>query len=123
MPPKPKWRRCRACNSDIREFDALRWLLFKVINMLTEIEMLNKIKWDSREDSSLYKVGYIDFNKLKIIEYDDIYIEPGNKFNFIYTGDGELHQIPFHRIKEIFKGDRLVWHRNQSSEVSACRAE
>ena len=75
--------------------------------MITIKELLNKIKWDKRENPEDYTLYYLDRieKKLKKIAYADITNIEGN---FMLVGDAE---IPLHRIKEVKKKGKLVWSR------------
>jgi uncharacterized protein (UPF0248 family) len=82
--------------------------------MIPILELLNKIKWDKREIPSGYKIGYLDKiqNKIIFIEYEKMSFEDGNKFNFSCRDDeGNLHEIPFHRIRQVKNKDKIIWER------------
>lgn len=84
--------------------------------MITIINLLNKIKWDNREKDNQFKIGYYDRigNKLIFINFEDIIFEKGNKFNFCLKGaEEEIHEIPFHRIKQVIKNDEIMWIRKE----------
>ena len=68
--------------------------------------MLNKIKWDPRENPKDYTVFYLDRITRKLIEikFGDIVIE--NTF----MGFGEA-MIPLHRIKRVKMRDKIIWER------------
>ncbi|MBU2638813.1 MAG: DUF504 domain-containing protein [Nanoarchaeota archaeon] len=79
--------------------------------MITAFEFLNKIKWDKRENPSLYTIHIYDRILKKNIEikYTNIK-EIGKSFMTIKRNDEET-EIPLHRIREIRKSSKIVWKR------------
>jgi hypothetical protein len=42
----------------------------------------------------------------------DVFFEPDDHFAFdLIDAEGELHSIPLHRIKQVFRNGELIWHR------------
>ncbi len=73
-------------------------------------DLLNKIKWDKRENPEQYSIFYHDhiLNKLIQIPYNKIKrIED----NFMVLDNEEESNIPLHRIKKVEKNDAVVWER------------
>ncbi len=80
--------------------------------MIPIIELLNKIKWDPREVQDEYKVGYLDRVQNKLIQIPVSEIEMSDKFSFVkLDNEGNEHNIPFHRIKVVWKNEVLIWER------------
>lgn len=79
--------------------------------MITAFEILNKIKWDKNENPSLYSVFIYDriLKKNTEIKYTDIR-DIGKVFMKIER-NGELTEIPLHRIRKITKEGKIVWQR------------
>lgn len=83
--------------------------------MISIKNLLNKIKWDSREKPEEYSLYYLDRveNELVVIKFRDIKrIED----NFIVidrdiNGKQEETMIPLHRIRKVMKKDIIVWER------------
>lgn len=71
--------------------------------------LLNKIKWDKKENPSDYSVFYLDKVKNDLVElrYNNIKRIEGN---FIVIGKEETY-IPLHRIRKIRKKGKTVWKR------------
>lgn len=73
-------------------------------------DLLNKIKWDKRENPDEYYIFYFDriLNQLIKIPYNKIKrIED----NFMVLDNEEESYIPLHRIKKVEKNDVVVWER------------
>lgn len=80
--------------------------------MITIKELMNKIKWDTRENPQQYIFYYYDRveNKLKELKWDDII-----RFDGLFISvskDGKQSYIPFHRIKKVVKENECVWRRS-----------
>lgn len=73
-------------------------------------ELLNKIKWDGRENPEQYSVFYFDriLNKLIKIPYTKIKAVEGS---FMVLDNEEESNVPLHRIRKVMKGDVAVWER------------
>ncbi len=79
--------------------------------MITAKEYLNKIKWDQRENPYEYSLLYYDriTDCLEELEIKDLKIEDNLiKFENI---EGEIINIPLHRIRAIRKNGQNVWKR------------
>lgn len=74
--------------------------------MLTEKEMLDKIKYSGKFNPKDIKVYYYDRVKDKNQEvgFEDIQIKEG----FMVLGENE---IPLHRIREIRNNGVIIWKR------------
>lgn len=70
-------------------------------------KLLDKIKWDSKEQSQDYNISYLDriTGKEIRIRYEEI---EGYDHQFFKRGDS---QIPLHRIKKVYKKGKLIWER------------
>ena len=73
-------------------------------------ELLNKIKWDKRENPKDYSIGYLDRIQNKVIEigYSEIKNIEGN---FLVLDREEETYIPAHRIKQVKKKGKIIWKR------------
>ncbi|MFH1332499.1 MAG: DUF504 domain-containing protein [archaeon] len=70
-------------------------------------KLLDKIKWDSKEQKQDYEISYLDritgeeirvgYDRIK--EYDNEFFEL------------EGSSIPLHRIKKVYKKGKLIWER------------
>ncbi len=74
-------------------------------------DLLNKIKWDKRENPGDYVLYYYDRveKKLKPLKYKDILkIEGG--FLMVTLNNKETN-IPLHRIRKVENKGKVVWER------------
>ncbi|MBW2976068.1 DUF504 domain-containing protein, partial [Candidatus Woesearchaeota archaeon] len=72
--------------------------------------LLNKIKWDKREDPKQYSIFYYDriLKKLIKVPYAKIKRIEGS---FMVLDNEEESNIPLHRIKKVAKGEIIFWER------------
>ena len=78
--------------------------------MITIKNLLNKIKWDKRENPNQYIIFYFDRieKELTQIPYTKIKRLEGI---FMVLNNEEETNIPLHRIKRVMKNDIVVWER------------
>ncbi len=73
-------------------------------------QLLNKIKWDKRENPDDYLIFYYDRILKKLIQ------TPYNKIkriegSFMILDNEEESNVPLHRIKKVEKNNVVVWER------------
>lgn len=75
------------------------------------IDLLNKIKWDSRENPDDYTILYYDriLNRLIEIKYTEIKKIEGSFM--VIEREGKDTMIPIHRVRKIKRKGILVWSR------------
>ncbi len=73
-------------------------------------DLINKIKWDKRENPEQYSIFYFDriLKKLIKIPYTKIKRIEGS---FMVLNNEEESNIPLHRIKKVTKDNIIVWER------------
>ena len=73
-------------------------------------DLLNKIKWDKRENPEQYSIFYYDriLKKLIKIAYNKIKRIEGS---FMVLDNEEESNIPLHRIKKVVKNSIIIWER------------
>jgi len=60
-------------------------------------------------------LGYYDRVDDKIIRVPvcRVQLTPGDHFAFQVTdADGTTHDVPFHRVKDVYRNGELIWHRD-----------
>lgn len=78
-------------------------------------ELLHRIQWDRDFAKGRFELSYYDRVQDALIRVPlaAIYFDPEDHFGFQLTDDqGEVHQIPLHRIREVFKDGQLIWERH-----------
>jgi uncharacterized protein (UPF0248 family) len=80
---------------------------------------LSRIRWDSDFGAANFTIGYYDRVEHGVISValKEIQIEPGNHFSFAVTDPyGTLHDVPYHRVREVHRNGELIWHRTVPGE-------
>ena len=77
-------------------------------------ELLNRIRWDAAFAEGNFVLGYYDRVAGKVIRVPlaRVQLTPGEHFAFQVTdADGATHEVPFHRVREVYRNGALIWHR------------
>lgn len=77
-------------------------------------DLLNRIRWDKNFSDANFEVGYYDRIKdtLIMVPFQDIDFPPENHFAFeLLDNDGNVHCIPYHRIRQITRNGQCIWRR------------
>lgn len=77
-------------------------------------ELLNRIHWDPEFGKGEFEIGFLDKLEERIIRLPmrEIVFEPGEHYFFRYLDEeGIMHNVPLHRIKQVYKNGELIWHR------------
>lgn len=73
-------------------------------------DLLNKIKWDKRENPQDYKIFYYDriLDTLLKIPHTKIKRIEGS---FMVLDNEDESNIPLHRVRKVMKNNVVVWER------------
>jgi uncharacterized protein (UPF0248 family) len=77
-------------------------------------ELLNSIRWNKALSQAQFVIGYYDRQCDKILHVPFTVLDFSSQDHFRFTlvdEEGELHEIPFHRVREVFRDGELIWHR------------
>jgi uncharacterized protein (UPF0248 family) len=77
-------------------------------------DLLNRIRWDPEFGFARFVIGYYDrvSDTIVKIPFEHIEFEPSDHFSFEVVGeDGVVHSIPLHRVREVYRNGKLIWHR------------
>ena len=77
-------------------------------------ELLNRIRWDPKYGRSEFEIGYLDrvAGTLIRVPFTRLIFPKDEHFSFsIIDSEGELHNVPFHRVKQVYRDGELIWHR------------
>jgi uncharacterized protein (UPF0248 family) len=83
--------------------------------MKTAKELLDRIRWDEHYAKSRFKIGYYDRveDRIIIVPFKEIHFPKDSPSTFlIVDDDGEVHSVPYHRVKSIYRDNALIWHRD-----------
>jgi uncharacterized protein (UPF0248 family) len=82
--------------------------------MITIEELLQRIRWDPQFGRGSFTIGYYDRIRRGIVTVplEQIHLEPGNHFSFTAVEpDGTVHDVPFHRVREVHRDGACIWRR------------
>ena len=77
-------------------------------------ELLSRIRWDKDYATADFIVGYYDRleDSIIFVPFHELYFDEEDHFAFqVLDENGENHNIPFHRVKALYKNGELIWHR------------
>lgn len=78
--------------------------------------LLNRIRWDQDFANGDYRIGYEDrlAAGIVVVPLHQVVQIPGDHF-FVHIMDDEGggHRVPYHRIKEVYRNNILIWKRNR----------
>jgi len=76
-------------------------------------ELLARIRWDPDFGRGKFVLGFLDRvdHRIHRVRLSEVRVLPAHEgFEFVDAG-GVAHAVPLHRIKEVWKDDELIWHR------------
>lgn len=79
-------------------------------------QLLSRIRWDADFGAAHFVLGYYDRVADRIVRVDlrDLSFDPENPSMLNFFDDvGVRRSMPMHRVKEVFRDDRLIWQRER----------
>ena len=77
-------------------------------------ELLNRIRWDKEFGRGCFELGYYDRHEACIhrVTLPEVVFPEGERHTFeVMDESGTLRRIPFHRVREVYRGGQLIWQR------------
>jgi uncharacterized protein (UPF0248 family) len=87
--------------------------------MLPIHELLNRIRWDPEFARGKFELGYFDRVEKRIITvpFAEVTFPRDDLRGFRLTdGEGRILRVPFHRVREVYKDGRRIWHRPERAK-------
>ena len=84
-------------------------------------ELLNRIRWDPEFAKGEFQLGYYDRteDRILLVPLKEVDFPPKSPQTFQPTDlEGQVHRIPFHRVREVYKDSQRSWHRGEASAYS-----
>lgn len=76
--------------------------------------LLARIRWDPAFGQGGFALGYWDrvLGRVVVVPLRDVHLDPQDRFAFQLVDDqGEVHRIPFHRVRQVFRDGVPIWDR------------
>lgn len=77
-------------------------------------KLLSRIRWDTEYGKGDFKIGYYDRleDRIIVVPLKQVCFESSNHFSLEVLEDStELHTVPLHRIRQVYKDGELIWER------------
>lgn len=77
-------------------------------------ELLSRIRWDEDFGKGDFQIAYVERGQdaLARVGLENVEFESGNSFSFTALCSDKLyHDVPFHRVREVYKDGELIWKR------------
>jgi uncharacterized protein (UPF0248 family) len=77
-------------------------------------DLLNRIHWDPHFGEGRFELAFVDHRVPGLVRlaFDKLCFAPGDHYFFQYFDEeGVVHNVPFHRIKAVYKNGELIWQR------------
>jgi len=84
------------------------------------VALVDRIRWDRDYGDAEFQLGYWDRVMRRIVRVPmrRVHVEPGERFSFeAVEDDGSVHNVPFHRAREVWRNGVLVWRRHGPEEA------
>jgi uncharacterized protein (UPF0248 family) len=77
-------------------------------------ELLNRIRWDPEFAKGDMQLGYYDRveDRIILVSLKEVSFPENAPQAFQLTDlKGDIHRIPFHRVREVYRDSQCIWHR------------
>ncbi len=80
-------------------------------------ELLNRIRWDPEFARGNFELGYYDRveNRVILVPFKEVQFPEKERQTFtLLDEEGEIHRVPFHRVREVYRNKQRIWHRPET---------
>ena len=77
-------------------------------------ELLSRIRWDPEFGRANFVIGYRDrvTGQIVAVPFARIVFPADSHSSFdAIEADGSVHEVPYHRVREVYRDGELIWHR------------
>lgn len=78
-------------------------------------ELFARIRWDAAYARARFVIGYWDRQSGEVLKVDlaDVTWDRENPAFFgLADEDGIVHEVPFHRVRQVWRDGELIWERH-----------
>jgi uncharacterized protein (UPF0248 family) len=82
--------------------------------MLPIDQLLNRIRWDREFAKGQFQLGYYDRaeDRIILVPFQEVSFPEESPGMFQITdAEGQMHRVPFHRVREVYKDSQRIWYR------------
>jgi len=82
-------------------------------------ELLNRIRWDAEFGRGDFELGYFDRveNCIIVVPFGQLDFPQDAPQAFqVVNAEGDVHRVPFHRVREVYKDGQRIWRRRGRNE-------
>jgi uncharacterized protein (UPF0248 family) len=79
-------------------------------------ELLSRIRWDPEFARGNFELGYFDRveSRVIVVPFREVdFPEDDSQAFRLLDAEGRSHRVPFHRVREVYRDGRRIWHRPQ----------
>ena len=77
-------------------------------------QLLSRIRWDPEFGRGTFDLGYFDRVEDRVIivplRQVDLVEDDPEAFR-VMDAEGQVHRVPFHRVREVYKNGHRIWRR------------
>jgi uncharacterized protein (UPF0248 family) len=86
-------------------------------------QLLHRLQWDPRFAGGSVEIGYIDRVRQALVRvpFAQVRLTRGHHFSFdVLAEDGSERQVPFHRVRAVWRDGEMIWERPQDGACARC---
>jgi uncharacterized protein (UPF0248 family) len=83
--------------------------------------LLARIRWDRDFGRGEFTIGYWDRIARRVVRVPlaRVELDPANRARLTATEpDGSVHEVPLHRIREVWRDGQLIWRRRAPANAA-----
>ena len=84
-------------------------------------EILDRIRWDAEFARPRFEIGYYDrvLDRVLRVSFAQVWFDPQDRSRFqLLDAEGQVHSIPYHRVRDIYRDGLRIWHREHGAHVT-----
>jgi uncharacterized protein (UPF0248 family) len=81
-------------------------------------DILNRIRWDPDFGNARFEIGYYDRleDRVILVPFTEVWFSEEDHHAFeLIDDEGAGHTIPYHRVRDVYRNGKRIWHREQPS--------
>ena len=84
-------------------------------------ELLARIRWDPEFGRGEFELAYLDKVEQRLLRVPlrDVEVLPGHAFIRLTGPEGEVREVPLHRVREVWRDGAPIWRRGPDQGVGS----